>query len=96
MKQQNYSKGRAGEEIAKKYLEEKGFVWIDSNYENKIGEIDLIMIDKDWLVFVEVKYKKTDRLGIPYLPHLLRPQFQSLLVPTPPHSILLLTLLQKQ
>lgn len=46
-------------------MEEKGFVWVESNYENKIGEIDLIMTDKDWLVFVEVKYKKTDRLGIP-------------------------------
>lgn len=62
---ENYKKGKEGEEIAKKFLEDKGMVWIESNYENKIGEIDLIFIDEKWLVFVEVKYKTNDRLGIP-------------------------------
>jgi len=61
----NYQKGQKGEEEAKQFLENKGFVWIESNYENKIGEIDLIMRDKDWLVFVEVKYKSNDILGLP-------------------------------
>lgn len=65
MKQENYHKGKYGEKIAKEFLERKGFQWIESNFENKIGEIDLIMVDKDWLVFVEVKYKSDDRLGIP-------------------------------
>lgn len=64
-KEENYHKGRYGENIAKEYLENKGFVWIESNFENIIGEIDLIMTDRDWLVFVEVKYKSNDQLGIP-------------------------------
>jgi len=64
-KEENYHKGRYGENIAKEYLIKKGFVFIEANFENKIGEIDLIMSDGDWLVFIEVKYKSDDRLGIP-------------------------------
>ena len=52
-------------EEAKNYLEAKGFEWVESNYSNDIGEIDLIMIDKKWLVFVEVKYKTDDKFGLP-------------------------------
>lgn len=64
-KEENYHKGRYGENIAKEFLLKKGFVFIEANFENKIGEIDLVMSDDDWLVFVEVKYKSDDRLGIP-------------------------------
>lgn len=64
-KEANYHKGKFGENIAREYLEIKGYQFIEANFENKIGEIDLIMSDKDWLVFVEVKYKSDDRLGIP-------------------------------
>lgn len=64
-KSNNYSTGRWGENIAKDFLLKKGFEFIEANFKNKIGEIDLIMSDDDWLVFVEVKYKSDDRLGIP-------------------------------
>jgi putative endonuclease len=64
-KKLNYNKGKDGEEIARKYLEEKGFELIEANYSNDIGEIDLIMTDKDWLVFVEVKLKIGDKFGTP-------------------------------
>jgi putative endonuclease len=64
-REQNFNKGRSGEETARNYLESKGFEWVESNYANDIGEIDLIMIDKKWLVFVEVKYKTDDKFGIP-------------------------------
>jgi len=62
---QNFKKGREGEEIAREFLIKKGFSLIESNYSNKLGEIDLIMSDKDWLVFVEVKLKIGDRFGTP-------------------------------
>ncbi|MDD4937393.1 MAG: YraN family protein [Candidatus Shapirobacteria bacterium] len=62
---QNYKKGREGEEIAREYLIKKGFRLIESNYSNKLGEIDLIMVDKDILIFVEVKLKIGDRFGTP-------------------------------
>lgn len=65
MKQENYHKGKYGEELAKNFLIKKGYVFIEANFENKIGEIDLIMSDKEWLVFVEVKYKKDELMGLP-------------------------------
>ena len=67
-KTENFSKGRYGEKVALEYLLKKGYELIDQNYGIKIpfkGEIDLIMRDKDRLVFVEVKYKYNDRLGVP-------------------------------
>ena len=62
---QNYKKGKEGEEIAREFLIDKGFKLIESNYSNNLGEIDLVMSDKDWLVFVEVKLKIGDRYGTP-------------------------------
>lgn len=67
-KTENYNKGRKGEEIALEYLQKKGYELVDQNYSTKIGpkgEIDLIMRDKDRLIFVEVKYKQDDRFGLP-------------------------------
>ena len=64
-KTENYIKGKNGEEMAKEFLLKKGFELMEMNYENKIGEIDLIMTDKDWLVFVEVKLKVGDKFGTP-------------------------------
>lgn len=65
MKKYNFLKGRKAEEIAKTYLESKCFVFLEANYKNNIGEIDLVMSDHDWLVFIEVKYKSDDKNGLP-------------------------------
>ena len=65
MKKENYQKGKRGEEIAKDYLEQKGWIWIKSNYKNQLGEIDLIMKDDETLVFVEVKLKVGEEFGQP-------------------------------
>ncbi|HEY9584637.1 MAG TPA: YraN family protein [Candidatus Paceibacterota bacterium] len=47
--------GRLGEEIACKFLEEKGFRMIDRNYRKKWGEIDIIAKNGLKLHFIEVK-----------------------------------------
>jgi len=65
MKQENFKKGRIGEEIAKKYLLEKGFEIIEQNYSIDMGEIDIIALHNNWLVFVEVKLKVGDQFGSP-------------------------------
>lgn len=65
VKQFNFNKGRGGEEEARRFLVDKGFELVEMNYTNDIGEIDLIMIDKEILVFVEVKFKTDDRYGQP-------------------------------
>lgn len=65
MKKYNFSKGRRGEEEARDFLVKKNFELIENNYRCQIGEIDLIMSEGDWLVFVEVKYKADDWMGLP-------------------------------
>lgn len=47
--------GQWAEEVAGKYLEELGWQKIASNFSWSYGEIDLIMKDKDYLVFIEVR-----------------------------------------
>jgi len=56
--------GRYGELIASKYLEKKGYKILFLNYsKQRWGEIDIIAIDKEEIVFVEVKTRKTNRYG---------------------------------
>ena len=47
--------GRLGEDIAKKYLENKGFTIICLNYRKKCGEIDIIAKKGEITHFIEVK-----------------------------------------
>ena len=47
--------GAKGEEIAAKYIENKGFFIIDRNYKRKWGELDIIVQKDGVLHFVEVK-----------------------------------------
>lgn len=57
--------GKLGEEVALKYLKEKGFLIKELNYTFLKGEIDIIAVDKDELVFVEVKSRANLELGDP-------------------------------
>ena len=62
----NISIGRNGEEIATKYLEKQGYKIIETNKRfSRLCEIDIIAQEKDTLVFVEVKTRKTDICGHP-------------------------------
>ena len=65
MKKFNLKTGRKGEEIAKKYLENKGYKILEQNIKNKFGEIDLVVQDKKELVIVEVRTKIGDDYGSP-------------------------------
>ena len=56
-------KGEQAEEQAYLFLKSKGFKPVQRNYRCKSGEIDLIMEDEGTLVFIEVRYRKTDRYG---------------------------------
>lgn len=55
--------GTAYEEKAAVYLKEKGYRLLEKNYRCPLGEIDLIAEENGYLVFIEVKYRKTSRLG---------------------------------
>ena len=64
-KKQNREKGRCGEILARKYLEEKGYRILEQNYRCCCGEIDLIGLDGTYLVFIEVKARRTNHQGYP-------------------------------
>lgn len=57
--------GNQAENLALQYLEKNGLKLIEQNYLTKMGEIDLIMLDKSEqnLVFVEVRYRKNIYFG---------------------------------
>lgn len=58
-------KGTQYEEKAADYLEAQGFHILCRNFSSRFGEIDLIAREGKYLVFVEVKYRATDRGGHP-------------------------------
>lgn len=55
--------GRLYEAKALSYLKRRGLKLIKQNYCARFGEIDLIMLDGDSLVFVEVRSRASDRFG---------------------------------
>ena len=57
--------GKKNEIIAADYLKNKGYQILEMNYKNKIGEIDIVAKDKDYLVFVEVKARMSTAFGDP-------------------------------
>lgn len=56
-------KGDDKERLAEDYLAAKGFFLIERNFLCKAGEIDLIMKDQDFLVFIEVRYRENNDFG---------------------------------
>ena len=50
---------------ASDYLTKKGYQIIERNYRYRIGEIDIIAIERDCLCFIEVKYRKNEKTGDP-------------------------------
>lgn len=55
--------GQVAEELAKDYLTSQNMRWVESNYRCRLGEIDLIMRDGDYLVFVEVRQRTSSAFG---------------------------------
>lgn len=51
-------RGRWGEELAAKFLRKKRYRIVEMNYRCRMGEIDLIVENRQYLVFVEVKLRK--------------------------------------
>jgi putative endonuclease len=57
--------GRIGEDLARKYLESAGFEIVELNYRFGHGEIDIVARDGEYLVFCEVKARRTNEYGPP-------------------------------
>ena len=50
------------ENLAKNYLEKNNYQIIEQNFYSRLGEIDLIAKNEDYLCFIEVKYRNKDSL----------------------------------
>ena len=57
------SQGSIYEQKARSYLESQGLKFVAANQQFKCGELDLVMLEGDTLVFVEVRQRKSNRFG---------------------------------
>lgn len=57
--------GTKYEQVALQYLLEHGYTLIEQNFQCRTGEIDIIAKEKEYLVFVEVKYRTNTTKGLP-------------------------------
>lgn len=61
----NKSTGNYGEDLTCEYLKSKGYQILERNYLIRGGEIDIVAMDGEYLVFVEVKTRYSHEYGPP-------------------------------
>lgn len=52
------------EKLVSRYLEENNIEIKEYNYRNRIGEIDIVAQDGEYLVFIEVKFRSNNTYGL--------------------------------
>ena len=55
--------GSWGESVAAKYLRKRRYKILEQGYRSRFGEIDLIVCNRKYLVFVEVKLRRSDNFA---------------------------------
>ena len=65
MTQHRQTFGRAGEDVAARFLESKGYRILARRYRTRVGEIDLVAMTGDLVVFIEVKTRRGTAYGLP-------------------------------
>lgn len=76
MNKERISLGKIGEELAVAHLKKIKYKILEKNYKCPLGEVDLVARDKNTLVFIEVKTRKTKDFGGPAAAVDLRKQRQ--------------------
>ncbi len=70
-----YDIGKKGEIAALKFYIQNGYEFAGKNYRSKYGEIDIILKNSEYIVFSEVKTRKSDVFAKPENPTDLQPRF---------------------
>lgn len=65
MRNQKQILGVDGEQVAERYLKAKGYKLVERNYRCASGELDLIVLHRRVIVFVEVKTRSDNSFGSP-------------------------------
>lgn len=63
MSRTSHNQGQEAEQACCVYLQQQGLELITRNYRGRRGEIDLVMRDGDTVVFVEVRFRSSERYG---------------------------------
>jgi putative endonuclease len=63
VKAEHLKQGEDAEAACCDYLRSQGLKTVDRNFHCRHGEIDIIMLDKNMLVFIEVRYRKNNNFG---------------------------------
>ena len=59
----NNTVGAWGESLAAQYLRKKHYKLLATGYRSRFGEIDLVVFNRKYLVFVEVKLRKSAKFA---------------------------------
>lgn len=62
---ESHETGKKGEEMAKTFLENKGYVVLETNWRSGHNELDIIAKTENTIVVAEVKTRKTNYFGEP-------------------------------
>jgi putative endonuclease len=57
--------GAQGEDMALKFLLQQGYRFLDRNFRTRFGELDLVLMDGNEIVFAEVKKRASTAFGYP-------------------------------
>jgi len=63
LKAAHLKQGEDAEAACCDYLKSQGLKLVEKNFSGRHGEIDIIMLDKKTLVFVEVRFRKNNLFG---------------------------------
>lgn len=71
--------GRQGEQMAQAYLKKNGYKIVEQNIQSRLGELDIVALDGEVLVFCEVRsrkggtlYQAAESIGVKKQQRLLR------------------------
>ena len=57
--------GKYGEDVAERYLKQKGYKIIERNFTCRQGELDIVAENREYLIFIEVKTRSNFLYGKP-------------------------------
>lgn len=66
MTEKRITLGKQGEEFATGFLIKKGYKIKERNYKSTLGEIDIIALSGETIVFIEVKTRSSLKFGLPF------------------------------